>query len=169
MNRWRGRRLAGLAVIILLAAAAGTSVGAPGDDVEWWIVIRDGAGDELARTPLPASRELSLRYRNSLYGSLAEEHFVVEDGRLSLVALAADELAVLEEYYTAVGGTRSDSADGLRWRIGVERPAIDLPLHIRATALGERTLVTAGREIPLWRLVADRDATRVTLSVERSR
>ena len=169
MMRGRGRRLAGLAVIILLSAATGTSIGASGDDAGWWIVIRDGVGDELARTPLPASRELSLRYRNSLYGSLAEEQFVVEDGRLSLVTLAADELAVLEEYYTAVGGARSDSADHLRWRIDVERPAIELPLHIRATELGERTLIAAGREIPLWRLVADREATLVTLSVERSR
>jgi hypothetical protein len=169
MIRWRGRRLAGVAVVILLAASTGAGIEPSGGDAGWWVVIRDGAGDELARTPLPASRELALRYRNSLYHSIAEEHFVAEDGRLSLVALAADELAVLEEYYTAVGGTRSDSEDGLRWHVGVERPAIELPLSIRATALGERTLITAGREIPLWRLVVGRDATLVTLSVERSR
>jgi len=167
MGRWRGRRLAGLAVITLLAASTGTTVGLSGDGGGWWVVVRDDAGDELARTPLPASRELGLRYRNSVYGSVAEEHFVVRDGGLSLVALEADELAVLEEYYAAFGATPGAN-DGLRWRIGIERPPVELPLRIQATPLGERTLLTATNEIPLWRLVADRDSTRVVLSVERS-
>lgn len=168
MGRWRGRRLDGLAVAILLAASTGATVGAAGDGGEWWAVVRNEAGDELARAPIPASRELTLRYRNSLYGSLAEEHFVVKNGDLSLVALAADELAVLEEYYAAVGATRSNSEDGLRWRIRVERPPIELPLHIQATALGERTLLAAGNEVPLWRLVADRESALVILSIERT-
>jgi len=165
MDRWRGRRLAGLAAIVLVASAmAGAAAMARENDTRW-IVVRDRAGAELTRAPLPRSNELALRYRNSIYRSIAEEHFQVEADHLDLVELRAEELAVLEEYYTAVGGVR-DGSDRSMWSVEVERPPIELPLRIQATALGERTLLTSEEEVSLWRLVADRDDTLVVLSIE---
>ncbi len=165
MDRWRGRRPAGLAAIVLVASAmAGAAAMARENDTRW-IVVRDRAGAELTRAPLPRSNELALRYRNSIYRSIAEEHFQVEADHLDLVELRAEELAVLEEYYTAVGGVRDESVRSM-WSVEVERPPIELPLRIQATALGERTLLTSEEEVSLWRLVADRDDTLVVLSIE---
>jgi hypothetical protein len=162
MDRWRGRLLAGLAVVVLGAVAwAGTR-----DDATRWVVVRDAAGTELARVALPASSEFTLRYRNSVYRSLAEERYRVSGGQLDLVELAADELAVLEEYSTAVGGIRDAPGSRLTWSVAVERTPITLPLRIQATALGERTLLIGEGEIALWRLVAGRDGTLVILTIE---
>jgi len=167
MDRRRGRRLAGLAVVALLALAMASAVAMARDGTRW-VVVRDAAGVELARTALPPSNEFALRYRNSVYESIAEEHFRVVGGHLRLAELAADELAVLEEYYTAVGAVHNEAGAGRTWRVAVERPSIALPLHVQATALGERTLLVAESEIALWRLVAGRDGTLVVLSVEES-
>jgi len=134
-----------------------------------WIVVRDDAGAELARVALPASGAFGLRYRNSVYGSIAEEWFRVEGDAVILERLAADELAVLEEYYTATGAVRAGPGRDRRWVVPVERPPIELPLRVRATKLGERTLLGGGVELPLWRLVATRDDTLVVLSIEGSR
>ena len=87
-DRWRGRRAAGLAGVLLLALATGGSVAAsrPQSDPQRWLVVRDVSATELARVPLPSSGRFGLRYRNSLYGSLVEERFVVTtDGRLRLM------------------------------------------------------------------------------------
>lgn len=147
-----------LGSLIAAAVASARDTSAP------WVVVRDDAGAELARVVLPASHELTLRYRNSIYHSLAEEHFRASGGQLDLYALDAEELAVLEEYYAAFGAT--PVGDGLAWSVRVERPPVALPLRIQATALGERTLIVDGREIALWRLVAERDDTVVVLSLE---
>jgi hypothetical protein len=162
MDRWRGRRLAGLAVVVLLLGL--TAAVATRDGGERWIVVRDATGAELTRAVLPASGEMAMRYRNSVYESLAEEHFRVDGDQLRLVELRAEELAVLEEYYTALGAFRSPPLG--EWRIAVERPPIALPLRVQATELGQRTLLTEAGEIELWRLVAGRDDTVVILSVE---
>jgi hypothetical protein len=164
MDRWRGRRLAGLAMIVLLLALTAAVAGRDGG--ERWIVVRDASGAELARSVLPASGELAMRYRNSVYESLAEEHFLVDGDQLRLVELRAEELAVLEEYYTALGASRSPPLG--EWRIAVERPPIALPLRVQATELGQRTLLTEAGEIELWRLVAGRDDTVIILSVDGS-
>ena len=164
MDRWRGRRLAGLALVVLLVSV--TAAVAAQDGEERWIVVRDANGAELTRMVLPTSGAMALRYRNSVYESLAEEHFRVAGDHLRLVELQADELAVLEEYYSAVGA--SGSAGPRAWRIAVERPPVALPLRIQATELGQRTLLTEAGEIELWRLVAGRDDTLVILSVERA-
>ena len=161
-DRWRGRRAAGLAVVVIVgtlivAAAASARVANAR-----WLVVRDDRGAELARVAVPASHELTLRYRNSIYHSIAEEHFRVSGQNLELVSLSAEELAVLEEYYGAFGAVR----DGRTWSVSVERPPVALPLRIQATALGERTLLVDGREISLWQLVAGRDDTVVVLSLE---
>lgn len=166
MDRWRGRRLAGLAAAGLLAALTASAVAATRADDTVWLVVRDRAGSELARAPLPVSGQFALRYRNSAYESVAEEELRVVGDHLELVQLRAEELAVLEEYYTAVGATRSGTAHGLPWRIDVERPPIGLPLRIQATELGRRTLLVGGEEMPLWRLVAGRDDSLVILGVE---
>jgi hypothetical protein len=168
MNRWRGRLVAGLAAAILLATAMAGAAGRGRDDASHWIVVRDATGVELARAALAPGDGFALRYRNSVYRSLAEEQFRIEGDHLRLVALRAEELAVLEEYYAATGALRASSGSGLTWRIAVERPAIRLPHRVQATALGKRTLVTANAEIELWRLVQDRDDTLVILSIEES-
>jgi len=51
----------------------------------------------------------------------------------------------------------------------VERPPIRLPLHVRATELGKRTLIAGDQVIALWQLFADRDESLVVLSVEDAR
>jgi hypothetical protein len=164
MDRGRGRRLAGLAVVVLLVGL--TAAVAARDGGERWIVVRDGTGAELTRAVLSASGEMAMRYRNSVYESLAEEHFQVDGDHLRLVELRAEELAVLEEYYTALGASRSPPLG--EWRIAVERPPIALPLRVQATELGQRTLLTEAGEIELWRLVAGRDDTVIILSVDGS-
>ena len=122
MDRWRGRRLAGLAVAVLLAGATAVAAVSAHDDGTRWIVVRDRASVELARAAISSSDGFALRYRNSVYESIAEEQFEIDGGRLHVVELRAEELAVLEEYYTAVGATRSGPSSDLTWRIGVERP-----------------------------------------------
>jgi hypothetical protein len=170
-DRWRGRRPAGLAAVfalgLLIAAAAASAREADRSQV----VVRDDAGRVLAEVALPPSRELTLRYRNSIYHSIAEEHFRVSGNELELLSLGAEELAVLEEYYGAFGAERDgDVGHGERaWSVGVERPPVALPLRIQATALGERTLLIGGREISLSQLVAGRDDTVVVLSIEGDR
>lgn len=166
MDRWRGRGLAGLAALALLAAALTGAVGVARDGDARWLVVRDAGGAELARAALPASGEFVLRYRNSVYHSLADEHYRASGGHLELVRLSAEELAVLEEYSTAVGGVRDAPASDLAWSVAVDRPPIELPLRVQATALGERTLLTADGAIALWRLVAGRDESLVILTIE---
>ena len=166
MSRWRGRLVAGLAVAVLLATAAAALVAMSGDGPARSVVVRDEAGAELARAALPPSGEFTLRYRNSVYHSIAEEQFRVEGDHLRLVELRADELAVLEEYYTATGAVRASSGSGRAWSVAVERPPIPLPHRVQATALGERTLIMDGAEVSLWQLVEGRDDTVVILSLE---
>lgn len=169
MDRWRGRRRAGLAAAAVLGLALGMSGAVTAAGGGPWVVVRDGAGTELARAPLPPTQSFALRYRNSLYHSAAEEHFAVGDGGLRLVELRAEELAVLEEYYAAFGAHPVSNASAMTWQVAVERPPIGLPLHVRATELGKRTLVAGDQVIALWQLVADRDESLVVLSVEDAR
>lgn len=168
MDRWRGPLPAGLALAALLVAVTAAAAAMASDGGTRWIVVRDDAGSELARAALPSSGEFALRYRNSVYESMAEERFTVDGGRLRLLELRADELAVLEEYYTASGATRVGGGAAFAWRAPVERPAVDLPHHVRATALGQRVLVVSGEEIRLWKLVEGRDDTLIVLTVETS-
>ena len=170
MDVRRGRHRAGLAAgaVLLLATAIAGAVVATEDGGGGWVVVRDSTGTEMARAKLPATGRFALRYRNSVYHSAAEEHFAVADGRLLLVELRAEELAVLEEYYAAFGAQPASGVSTMTWRVEVERAPIGLPLHVRATELGRRTLLAGGDEIALWQLVAARDDTLVVLSVEES-
>jgi hypothetical protein len=132
------------------------------------LAVRDSGGALLTRVPLPVAG-FAVSYRNSVYGTVAEERYLVrEGGRFGLVELAADQIAVLEEYYAVPGPVRTaPPGDRRRW---VAEPR-DHPefgeLAIAATALGERTLHVPGHEpVPLPPLVTD--GVTVVLDVEES-
>lgn len=123
------------------------------------IVIRGHAGDVLASLPLPGKR-FAVSYRNSIYGTLAEERYIVlPDGRYRLVQIAADQLAVLEEYYAVPGPPRrAEAGDRRAWVVPPDpaHPAVFESLSIAATDLGQRTLhVPGAAPLALWRLVDD--------------
>lgn len=170
LDRWRGRT-AGLAIAAILAGSLGVAALASADGAAPTLVVADGAGRVLARVTLPADRTFSLRCRNSLYGSLAEERFVVAaDGRMQLVGLASDEMAVLEEYYAVDEAPAPAAAGDPRvWQAPPAREVVLEELTIAATQLGERTLLVAGAEpVELWRLV-DAEEPSVVLRFERER
>lgn len=165
MGRWRGRRRAGPALVIALACGlvAGSAAGAPQRNA---IVVTDDDGRVLARLVLNESEEFSLRYRNSLFGTLAEERFVVDRGGFRLDELAAEQLAVLEEYYAV------SEAPVLATDWWSAPPAYELELErltVAATDLGERSILVEGHApLALWELTADAKPF-VHLEVERAR
>lgn len=133
------------------------------------VTVRDTDGDLLARVPL-AGDAFAVAYRNSIYRTLAEERYTVgADGRFTVVALAADQLAVLEEYYAVPGPVRAAPATDRRaWVASPTRPEVFDTLSIAATDLGERTLHVPGHPpVPLPPL-APHDPT-VVLDVEEIR
>jgi hypothetical protein len=167
VGRWPGR-IAGLAAALIAGAVVTVTIPA-GADPAWSgpaITIRDAGGAVLASAPLPADGRFALRYRNSVYGTLAEERFVVgDDGRFRLVELAADQLAVLEEYYAVTRPAVRTPPGGRRaWSAPPARPLVLEELRVAATDLGRRTLLVDDRSLALWRLV-DADPT-VILTVE---
>ena len=152
------------AVLAACLLGTGCTAQTPGPAV----IVRDGGGAVLTQVPLPGG-SFAVSYRNSVYGTVAEERYRVRDGgRFGLVELAADQLAVLEEYYAVPGPVRA-APDGDR-RSWVAQPAYHpefTELAIAATALGERTLHVPGHPpVPLPPLVKE-DVT-VVLDVEES-
>jgi hypothetical protein len=152
------------AVVVAGLLGTGCTAQTPGPAV----IVRDGGGVVLTQVPLPGG-SFAVSYRNSVYGTVAEERYRVRDGgRFGLVELAADQLAVLEEYYAVPGPVRA-APDGDR-RSWVAQPAYHpefTELAIAATALGERTLHVPGHPpVPLPPLVKE-DVT-VVLEVEES-
>lgn len=168
-DRRVGFAVAALVAVGGLVGALGPPLaGASGDGAA--VVVSDGDGDVLADVPLGGDR-FAVRYRNSIYGTLAEERYRVDDdGRFTLVALAADQLAVLEEYYAVPAPTPAPRDDR---RSFVAAPAPGraptfTTLSIAATRLGERTLLVPGRApVALWQLVDD-DPT-IVLRIEEAR
>ncbi len=133
------------------------------------IVVRGHDSDVLVRLPLRGNR-FAVSYRNSIYGTRAEERYVVlPDGRYRLVQLAADQLAVLEEYYAvATPPSRADAADRREWVVppDPERSPVFEQLSIAATDLGQRTVHVRGSQpLALWQLVDDQHPF-VVLGVE---
>lgn len=123
------------------------------------IVISNDAG-ELARVPLNGDT-FAVSYRNSIYGTRAEERYAVQpDGTYRLVQIAADQLAVLEEYYAVPGApVPADPTDRREWVVEPDpaHPAEFTALSLAATNLGERTLHVPGSPpLELWTLVNDR-------------
>lgn len=133
------------------------------------LVVRDSDGQTLATLPLTGT-DFALSYRNSIYHTVAEERFTVQpNGEFDLRQLAADQLAVLEEYYFVPDPpVPAPAADRRTWLVppNPEQPAHFDRLSIGATDLGERTVHIAGSQpVALWQLVDDADPF-VDLTVE---
>ncbi len=157
----------GLAIIFAVAVTVATVGTRESRSAASWLTVTGPDRAIVVRWPVDEGATFVLRYRNSLYGSLAEEHFVVQSGEMVLVSLAADEVAVLDEYYRTNAPARRGPESGERtWSAGPAQ-AVRLPaLHVAATDLGRRTLLIPGRPaVELWRFVDDRRPT-VTLRVE---
>lgn len=158
---------AGAAAVVLVAALTGSAPSGAVDDRPV-LAVRDEAGTLLARVPLADNGRFALAYRNSLYGSTAEERFSVQRGQLALVELAADELAVLEEYYAADGVTRrAPASDRREWLQRLANPSALDELRLAATDLGQRTLIAGAHRVELWRLVSDSTGASVTIGLEQ--
>lgn len=148
------------AVAVLTGAAVasddGTTNGGSAGGATQVVTVRDAEGDVIASVPLPAEK-FAMRYRNSLYGTLAEERYSVSsDGDFRVIQIAADQLAVLAEYYAIPGrAVRAPATDARTWVADPHpgRPSFT-QLSIAASTLGERTLLVPGsRPVELWRLV----------------
>ncbi len=171
-RRW-GRLPWLVALLVLLIAVAGgaLAVAASGNGGQS-VTVRTADGGLLARVPLPGDR-FAVSYRNSIYGTLAEERYQVgRDGRFELVEIAADQLAVLEEYYAVPGAPRPAPAGDRRAYVvdpDPARPAVFDQLNIAATDLGERTLWVPGAPpVPVWQRVVGENPT-VLLQIEESK
>jgi hypothetical protein len=172
-DRWRGSRarraiaaavVAGIAIVLPGSGPRPSALEAPAG--AWQLVVRDAGGRVVLLAPLPDG-DFALRYRNSLYGTTAEERFAVaDDGELRLVELAADQAAVLDEYYAVGRPPRpSGAGDPRQWRAP---PAAELSLaqlSLAATQHGRRTLVVEGLAVPLWPLATPTDPS-LTLVAE---
>jgi hypothetical protein len=166
-------RLGAVLVAVALAACGLTAVSAMAAGGEAHagrtVTVRAMDGDLLASAPLRGDR-FAVSYRNSIYGTLAEERYLVStDGRFRVVELAADQLAVLEEYYAVPGPPRrAGEADRRTWVAEPAHAAAFTDLAIAATELGERTLLVPGSPpVPLPPLVPD-DHPTVVLDIEES-
>ncbi|MGY2082251.1 hypothetical protein [Blastococcus sp. SYSU DS0539] len=163
--------LAVLAVLAVLAGAGGVAAIAARGDAQQAVVVRGPDGKLIAQVPL-AGDTFAVGYRNSIYRTLAEERYrVLPDGRFELVELAAEQVAVLEEYYAVPGAPRpSPPGDRLPFVVDPDpsRPAVFEQLRIAATDLGERTLFVPGSEpVPIWQRVVTEDPS-VILDIEES-
>lgn len=154
--RWRGRP-GGTAILVAatLLAGCGSASGRSADAAR--LTVADDAGRELATLSLPKDGGFALEYRNSLYGTMVRESFRASRDVISLEALWAEQLAVLEEYY-AIDEPADRELGG--WTAA---PAIETrltELRLAATDLGERTLLVEGADpIPLYRFVEDETPT----------
>jgi hypothetical protein len=172
-RRWSALRI-GAAVVLTLVLAAGTVAAAVliGRDGPAAVTVRAPDGHLIARVALPGDT-FAVGYRNSVYRTRAEERYrVLPDGRFELVELAAEQTAVLEEYY-AVPSAPRPAPQGARLPYVVApdpaRPAIFDQLRIAATDLGERTLFVPGHApVPIWERVVAEDPT-VILDIEDER
>ena len=164
---------AAIAVLAFLQSSgvAAAELGVRQDEAAQVIVIRSQDGGVLASVPLHGQR-FAVSYRNSIYGTLAEERYVVlPDGRYRLVEIAADQLAVLEEYYAVPGRPlRAPEGDRRKWVVPPDpaRPAVLEILSIAATDRGERTVHVSGQPpLELWRLV-ENEHPFVVLDIEEN-
>jgi hypothetical protein len=159
-------------LVIVLAAAGATAlwVATRGDE-EHAVTVRTPDGDLIARVPLDQDA-FAVSYRNSIYTTLAEERYHVRpDGRFELVEIAADQIAVLEEYYQVPGAPRpAPPGDRRNFVVAPDpaRPAVFETLNIAATDLGERTLWVPGHPpVPVWQRVVSEDPT-VLVDIEET-
>jgi len=157
-------------VVVTLAVVAVVAVASSGNG-EHSVTVRTPDGDLVARVPL-AGDTFAVGYRNSVYTTRAEERYRLRpDGKFELVELAAEQIAVLEEYY-AVSSAPRPAPDGDRMTYVAPpdpaRPAVFDQLNIAATDLGERTLFVPGQPpVPIWQRVVTDDPT-VLLDIEEN-
>lgn len=157
---------------LLVVVWGGMSEPASGHDgaAEHTLVISNDDG-ELAEVPV-ATGTFAVSYRNSIYQTLAEERYVVQaDGTFRLVEIAADQLAVLEEYYGVPGApTQAAPTDRRNYVVSPDpsRPVVFETLSIAGTDLGQRTLhVPDEPPLELWPLVED-DHPFVVLDIKET-
>lgn len=146
-----------LAVLVCLGTLVGISAGSAGSPQRFLAVMNDDG--ELARVPLTGDT-FAVSYRNSIYQTLAEERYEIQpDGSYRLVEIAADQLAVLEEYYGVPGAPmEADPSDRRNYVVPPDqsRPVHFQKLSIAATDLGQRTLHVPGEKpLELWPLVGN--------------
>lgn len=176
MDRWRGR--GGPATAAIFAAAVILAVGVVGARPELaalgeprralQLVVRATDESVLLSVALPDYR-FALRYRNSVYGSVAEERFTINgQGQMVLVEVAADDPAVLDEYYQAGRPTATVEGDARPWRAVPAAPLLLDQLPLAATPHGRRTLIVDDEAFPLWPL-AEGGAPTLLLRAEHSR
>ena len=177
MDRWRGR--GGPATAAIFAAAVILAVGvvvvgarpelaALGEPRRaWQLVVRANDESVLLSVALPEDRFV-LRYRNSIYGSVAEERFTVNaQGQMVLVEVAADDPVVLDEYYRASRPTVTVEGDARPWRAVPDAPLLLDQLPLAATPHGRRTLIVEDEAFPLWPL-AEGGAPTLLLRAEHA-
>jgi hypothetical protein len=159
------------AVVLAVVLAAGTVVAAlaTGGNGDPAVTVRTPDGELIAQLQLTGDT-FAVGYRNSIYTTLAEERYrVLPDGRFELVELAAEQIAVLEEYYQVPGAPHpAPAGDRLAYVVDPDpaRPAVFDQLRIAATDLGERTLFVPGElPVPIWQRVVSEDPT-VILDIE---
>jgi hypothetical protein len=116
-------------------------------------------GRPLAVLPLDDGAPLHLRYVHSVYRQPATEEFAVRPDGLYLVRLASPSAAVLEYYARPEAVTPAERG----FEIRLARPERFPSLSVLASEVGERTVVYAGRELPLHRLAGP--GHRVSLSL----
>lgn len=157
---------------LLAVVWGGTSEPASGHGgaAEHTLVISNDDG-ELADMPV-ITGTFAVSYRNSIYQTLAEERYVVQaDGTFRLVEIAADQLAVLEEYYGVPGApTKAEPTDRRNYVVSPDpaRPVVFETLSIAATDLGQRTLHAPDEPpLELWPLVED-DYPFVVLDIKET-
>ena len=144
---------------------------APSGNREQAVTVHTAGGELIARVPLDGDR-FAVSYRNSIYRTLAEERYRVRpDGRFELVEIAADQVAVLEEYYQVPGAPQpAPPGDRRNYVVPPDpaRPAVFDQLNIAATDLGERTLWVPGSPaVPVWQRVVGDNPT-VLLDIEET-
>ena len=122
------------------------------------MVVRDAAGEVVAREALSANGEFALAYRHSVYGAPAREIFEARGSGFSLRALASPRVAVLDYY--ALAGRRTRARGWRRLELG--RPRSYRRLSLIATNTGRRTLLVGRRRVPLY----GAGARHLTLTVE---
>lgn len=144
-------------LLVCLGTLAGITAGNSGSPQRSLTVTNDDG--ELATVPLNGDT-FAVSYRNSIYQTLAEERYEVQpDGSYRLVQIAADQLAVLEEYYGVPGAPEPAGPNDRRNYVvppNPERPVVFDTLSIAATDLGQRTLHVPGEPpLELWPLVGN--------------
>ncbi|GAB3533869.1 hypothetical protein GCM10027403_08580 [Arthrobacter tecti] len=151
------RRIKIVVLLVCLGTLGGIAAENAGSPERFLTVANDDG--ELARVPLTGDT-FAVSYRNSIYETHAEERYEVQaGGSYRLVEIAADQLAVLEEYYGVPGASESAGPDDRRNHVvppNPDRPVVFDTLSIAATDLGQRTLHVPGEPpLKLWQLVGD--------------